>query len=112
MLETLDSNKDIETKGIVKAMQRGLPGDDRCKKETYVTLKIADITQRIRTVDFPIATQTEFELIPYILALLGNDVRYKKQTHPDENDIGINFTEWELEFLSGPLKGTKYYHNE
>ncbi len=112
MRTPIDSDNDIELKGTVRSLTRGRPNGGAHDKETLVTLVIG-ADQGDLTVDLPIETRTDFDLIPYQVALVGVGVEYSKKSR-DSSDgrAPILVTNWDLEILSGTLKGSKYSFNK
>lgn len=92
--------------GRITSLTRGRPFKDNVyvDQKKLVSLIIeSDGSEHI--VDLPIKTNSDFEVIPYQLALVGFNVRYSKKGERWEEGYT---TEWELEVLSGALKGNTY----
>jgi len=103
---TIDSDRNFETQGKIISLSRGRPWESY--KESLVTLVI-ESTKGEHEVDIPIGTKSDFEVIPFQLILVGVDVKYSKTYHVQQKGT----TEyWNLEVLSGPLKGNTYNHEK
>ena len=99
----MDSDNSFQTHGRILSLVRGKP-EERDYEKSLVTLVI-ESDQNKHVVDLPIKTESDFEVIPYQSTLVGIDVRYSKKYERWEEGIAIN---WELEVLSGSLKGNTY----
>ena len=100
----VDSDNSFKTQGRIVSLSRGRPDEEG--RDRLVTIVIKPNKSGVEhVVDLPIKTKGDFEVIPYQLALVGADVRYSKKYTEWLEGIA---KDWELEVLSGSLKGNIY----
>ncbi|MDP1694915.1 MAG: hypothetical protein Q8L34_05230 [Candidatus Woesearchaeota archaeon] len=99
----LDSDNGLETRGKVSSITRRDPKNNHSEQDLVAL--VLDTEQGTKTVDFPLITQSDFELIPYQHALVGQNVQYSKQWDGSGDET---FRFWKLQVLSGPLAGNAY----
>lgn len=100
------ANEKIDLEGCVIGISRGLAS---------VELKI-DTGKDIQTVELPLSDRNilrcDVELIPYQFALIGQSIKFKS-SYTESRGRGMTGytrreTDFEMEILSGPLKGNCY----
>jgi hypothetical protein len=101
----IDSDRDFAIQGRVLSLVRGRPEGSYLGKDEYLVTLVIESSGAKHTVDLPIKTETDFEVIPYQSALVGVDVRYFKKYSTWEEGIA---EDWVLEVLSGSLQGNTY----
>ena len=101
-------NNDVEVKGNLRSLNR-IP-ESHLIRSDLVALTIKSQDGRDVVVDFPLMVKSSFGIIPYQVALVGSEVKYSKRSSntPDDVPESIFGANYELEFLSGPLKGNVY----
>ncbi len=104
MRPTIDTDNSFSSQGRILSLVRGRPEGSDDDRKTLVTLVIQSEKDK-HVVDLPIETRTDFDVIPYQSALVGVDAKYSKKYERWQEGIAIN---WELEVLSGALKGNTY----
>lgn len=106
--EEYDNTK-VDVTGEVKGIERILKMKTDELTSDLVALKIAESPETIHTVTYPLVTRNNFELIPYQQALIGERVGYlKTNTEEGRRYSDVKTSTWELEMLTGRLKGTIY----
>jgi hypothetical protein len=97
--------------GKVLSVNRG--SSTQIDSNKFLTLVI-EHDKETHKADLPIKTESQFELMPYQIALVGTNVRYNYEWSEAEKGFGLDgaiLQDWNLEILSGPLKGNKYFGN-
>ena len=104
MRPTLDSDNALNIRGRVFSISREEKNHHLSEQQDLVAL-VLDTEQGTKNVDFPLTTQSDFDLNPYQHALVGIDVQYSKEYHGSGDET---FRFWKLQVLSGPLTGNTY----
>jgi hypothetical protein len=105
-MENIDSDKNFQTNGkiidVLRGRTRGWPSESVNSDLVTIVLK-SDLKKYF--IDLPIHTESEFDLIPYQSALIGEDAMYIKTY---KGRMGNENGSWGLTILSGKLNGKSY----
>src|SRR5438477_5488953 len=96
-LENLNKYTEI---GKIISLKDGR-SDPRIDRLEGIVQAVMQTDKEQRIIDIPISISSDFELMPYQLALVGSEVKYSKAFGADENAATEDgfWAEWELEIL-------------